>query len=314
MESEQAGSDDYRRLWEQLRQGRHQAGRFRRVGKRGNTNWFESSYNPILDAKGQVAKIVKVATDITAQVTLFRDLKLLIDRNFGEIDRSVGQSSHEALSARLAADQTSGNVQMVAASAEELAASIAEIAQSMAKSRSAADSVFQQANEAGSCTEKLNATAQAMTGVVGRSQNIASQINLLALNATIEAARAGEAGKGFAVVAGEVKHLASQAAKATEQITAEINGIQSTSSEVAGALEAIRDGIMTVRDYVAVTAPAVEEQSSVTQSMSGNMQAASSAVQAVTSSIVEISTAVGHVGHVAQAVARTKDAAVVLVR
>ena len=311
MDPGQIHSDEYRRFWEQLRQGRYQSGQFQRVGKNGKVIWLECSYNPILDGKGQVAKVVKIATDITAQIDLFRNLKLLIDRNFGEIDQSVDQSSHEARSASMAADQTSGNVQMVAASAEELAASIAEIAQSMSKSRVAADTVHRQATDAEACTEKLTATAQAMTGIVGLIQNIASQINLLALNATIEAARAGEAGKGFAVVASEVKSLANQAAKATEKIAAEIDGIQSTSGDVVQALDAIRGGIMTVRDYVATTAAAIEEQSSVTQSMSGNMQAASNAVQSVTTSITEISAAVGQV---AQAVSRTKEAAAVLAR
>jgi methyl-accepting chemotaxis protein len=97
-----------------------------------------------------------------------------------------------------------------------------------------------------------------MNGIVGLIQNIAGQINLLALNATIEAARAGEAGKGFAVVASEVKNLVNQAAKATEQISREIDGVQSTSGEVVTALYTIRDAIETVREHVTVTASAVE--------------------------------------------------------
>jgi methyl-accepting chemotaxis protein len=213
-----------------------------------------------------VSKVVKFATDITAQMELLANLKTLIDHNFGEIDGAVDRSTSEARAASMAADETSSNVQMVAASAEELAASIGEISQSMTKSRTATDNAFERAVAAGQCTEKLTTAAQAMNGIVGLIQNIAGQINLLALNATIEAARAGDAGKGFAVVASEVKNLANQAARATDQISKEIDGIQSTSDEVVTALDSIRDAIGDVRDYVTVTASAVEEQSSVTLS------------------------------------------------
>jgi methyl-accepting chemotaxis protein len=150
-----------------------------------------------------------------------------------------------------------------------------------------------------------------MNGIVGLIRSIASQINLLALNATIEAARAGEAGKGFAVVASEVKNLAVQAAKATEQISGEIEGIQATSTQVADALGAIREAVTSVRESVALTAAAVEEQSAVTRSMSANMQSAAGAVSTVSASVTEISAAVLQA---AQAVAKTKQAARVLVR
>jgi methyl-accepting chemotaxis protein len=202
-------------------------------------------------------------------------------------------------------------VQSLAAAAEQLAASVQEITQSMARSRTATESAFEQTIAVGKSTELLTAGAQAMNGVVGLIRNIAGQINLLALNATIEAARAGEAGKGFAVVASEVKSLAIQAAKATEQITAEIDRVQATSAEVAGALDAIRAAVTAVREHVTGTASAVEEQRSVTQSISANMQHASNAVSTVSSNVIEIS---GAVSQVAQAVAKTKEAARVLAR
>ncbi|UEM25024.1 methyl-accepting chemotaxis protein (plasmid) [Skermanella mucosa] len=301
----------YAEFWERLRQGEYQAGQYKRIGKNGKPVWIEGSYNPILGINGKVTKVVKFATDITAQVELLANFKVLIDENFGEIDGAVERSSSEARSASLAADETSNNVQMVAASAEQLAASISEISQSMAKSRSATDDAFDRAVNAGRSTEKLTNAAQAMNGIVSLIQNIAGQINLLALNATIEAARAGEAGKGFAVVASEVKNLANQAAKATEQISREIDGIQGTSGEVVGALDTIRHAISAVRDHVTVTASAVEEQSAVTMSMSSNMQSASAAVSTVSANIREISSAVHQA---AQLVTRTKDAAEVLVR
>jgi PAS domain S-box-containing protein len=304
-------SREYAEFWNRLKQGEYQAAQFKRIGKHGKPVWIEGSYNPIFDHTGKISKIVKFATDVTDQVVLLGDLKTLIDKNFGEMDEAIEQSNSEARSASRAADETSTNVQMVAASAEELAASIGEISQSMAKSRSATDRAFDQAVAVGQNTEKLTRAAQSMSGIVGLIQSIAGQINLLALNATIEAARAGDAGKGFAVVASEVKNLANQAAKATEQITSEIDGIQGTSDEVAKAIDGIRDVFSTVREYVTTTAAAVEEQSAVTQNMSCSMQSASAAVSTVTTNIAGISSAVDRT---ADAIIRTKEAAKVLVR
>jgi PAS domain S-box-containing protein len=302
---------DYTEFWARLARGERQAGQFRRIAKGGRTVWIEGAYNPIKDAAGHVTKIVKFSADITPQMELLANLKTLIDENFVEIDSAVALSASEALSASQAVGETSSNVQSVAASAEQLAASIAEISQSMAISRTATESAFQQAVAVQQSTDALAQAAQAMTGIVGLIRNVASQINLLALNATIEAARAGEAGKGFAVVASEVKNLAVQAAKATEQISSEIVNLQTTSSEVAGALNAIRDAVTTVRESVTLTAAAVEEQSAVTQSMSSNMQSASGGVSTISANITEISAAVVQAG---QAVAKTKKAAQVLVR
>jgi PAS domain S-box-containing protein len=305
-----ARSVEYKSFWDRLARGEYQSGQFKRVAKSGKTVWIEGAYNPILDSQGNVAKIMKFARDVTDQVKLMSDLKDLIDRNFGEIDGAIGLSTTEANAAAMAAGETSANVQSVAESAEQLAASIGEISQSMASSRAATDSAFEQAIAVGKSTETLAGAAQAMNGIVGLIRNVAKQINLLALNATIEAARAGEAGKGFAVVASEVKNLAVQAARATEQISTEIVSIQSTSSEVAGALGAIREAVTTVRESVTLTAAAVEEQSAVTRNMSANMQSASSSVGTVSNSITEISAAVLQA---ADAVAKTKQAAKVLV-
>jgi PAS domain S-box-containing protein len=306
----EANSADYKAFWDRLGRADYQTGQFKRVGKAGNVVWIEGAYNPIVDSSGKVTKVVKFARDITGQMKLMSDLKTLIDKNFGEIDGAIGLSTSEANAAAMAAGETSANVQSVAASAEQLAASIGEISQSMANSRAATDSAFEQAIAVGKSTETLAGAAQAMNGIVGLIRNVAKQINLLALNATIEAARAGEAGKGFAVVASEVKSLAVQAARATEQISTEIVSIQSTSSEVAGALGAIRDAVTTVRESVTLTAAAVEEQSAVTRDMSATMQSASTSVGTVSHSITEISAAVLQA---AEAVAKTKHAAKVLV-
>jgi methyl-accepting chemotaxis protein len=304
-------SPDYRQFWEKLRRGEYQAAQYKRIGKGGREVWIEASYNPILDLNGIPYKVVKYATDITRQIALLDSLKKLIDVNFGEIDGAIDRSTSQTTEAVKAASETSGNVQMVASSAEELDASIKEISESMTKSKEATDYVFDQASIADRSTQRLVDAAKAMGGVVDLIQTIAGQINLLALNATIESARAGDAGKGFAVVATEVKNLANQAARATEQISKEIENVQTVSGEVVSVLADIRKSIETVREHVSGTASAVEEQSAVTRGMSANMQGAAMAVETITGSINEISAAILQAG---QAVGKTKEAAQVLAR
>lgn len=304
-------SREYAAFWDSLKKGEYQASQYKRIGKNGREIWIEGAYNPILDRLGKVTKIVKFATDITAQIDLLTNLKTLIDQNFGEIDLAIDLSSSEAGLASTAASETSSNMQSVAESAGQLASSITEIASSMAKSRSATESAFAQTVAVGKSTETLASATQAMNGIVGLIRNVASQINLLALNATIEAARAGDAGKGFAVVASEVKNLAIQASKATDQISSEIESIQTTSAAVAASLGTIRDAVTSVRESVMLTASAVEEQSAVTKTMSGTMHNAAGAVTTVSANVNEITAAVQQA---AKAVAKTKQAAMVLVR
>ena len=304
-------SADHAAFWTALKRGDYQAGQYKRLGKGGREVWIQASYNPILDAAGRPIKVIKFATDITEQVKALANLQRLIDQNFGQIDQAVAHSAGESGAAVRAIDATSGNVQSMAAAAEELAGSVAEIADSMAKSRTATDSAFESAKAAGDFTKRLGDAASSMGGIVGLIQNIAGQINLLALNATIESARAGEAGRGFAVVAQEVKNLASQAAKATEQITGEISGVQTISNEVVRALESIGGSVAIMRDHVVATSAAVEEQSAVTRDMSSNMQAAARDMASISKTIASISGAVSKVG---VAVSTTREAAKVLAR
>jgi PAS domain S-box-containing protein len=119
VEPDYRNSLDYARFWERLRAGEFQAGQYKRIGKHGRQVWIEGAYNPIFDQTGKVSKVVKFATDITAQMDLLANLKTLIDQNFGEIDGAVERSATEARSASVAADETSSNVQMVAASFDQ---------------------------------------------------------------------------------------------------------------------------------------------------------------------------------------------------
>ncbi len=311
VDPEYAASPTYKQFWDDLRQGKYQASQFKRIGKGSKQIWIEASYNPILDLNGKPFKVVKFATDITAQTALLDNLKAIVDHNFGDIDSALARSSDQASVATGAMRTTSGDVQTMAASAEELAASVREITVTMAKSKAAVDIAHRHLSEADKAVEKLAAMSKSMVGIIALIRDIAGQINLLALNATIESARAGDAGKGFAVVASEVKNLARQAGNATDQIAREIDSLQTVSEEVVAALGTIGSSISSVLEYVTTTAGAVEEQSVVTQEMSAAMQNTATNVAAINDNMGEITTAVQQVG---QAVNRTRDAAKVLVR
>src|SRR5450631_2869636 len=235
----------YREFWANLNAGQYQAGEFKRIGKGGREVWIQASYNPILDLNAKPFKVVKYATDTTAQVIMC-----------------------------MKAERARGLIESVAAGSEEMSASIREIAETMGKSRENALAAVDQVESADSQARKLDTAAQAMGGIVGLIGNITGQINLLALNATIESARAGEAGRGFAVVAAEVKSLADQAKHANDKISKEIESLNGISSDVVGALTKIKTAIESVNEFVTSTAAAVEEQSTVTADMSANMQRA----------------------------------------
>lgn len=311
VERDVASSADYIGFWDKLQRGEFHAAQFRRVGKGGQEVWIEATYNPILNAAGKPYKVVKYATNITTQVLLLRNLKVLIDQNFARIERAL-QLSHElADTAGAATSDASHNVMAAAEAAEKLARITQDIVESMAKSQQTVNAAQAQATEANRSTEHLAIAAEQMGGIVEVIRNIASQINLLALNATIEAARAGEAGRGFAVVANEVKNLANQASRATDQISSEIDGIQTVSRDVVSSLSGIHSAIETVRTYVVNTGAAVSEQSTVAGDMSQNMKYAAFAVSAATSNIKTIAQSVEEV---AVTVNRTRSEAEILVR
>ena len=311
VETDYGKSPEYRAFWEKLGQGEFQAAQFKRITKAGKEIWIEASYNPIFDQDGNPFKVIKFATDITDQVKLLVDLKEMIDTNFAEINQNIERLDGAANSGATSAEETSATVQTVAASAEELAASIGEIARSMNRSRDETERAFEQTQAANNSTQRMSEVVASMGSIVEVIQGIAGQINLLALNATIESARAGEAGKGFAVVANEVKNLANQAAKATDQISEEIAGIQGISNEVVDALQGISTSIETARDSVTNIASAVEEQTSVTDGVSQNMQSMAVAVEQLSANLGEITDMSELVG---ASVNRTQKAAEVLAR
>jgi methyl-accepting chemotaxis protein len=242
---DERNSEAYREFWASLNRGEFQSAEYRRIGKGGKEVWIQASYNPIRDLNGRPYKVVKYATDTTAQVI-----------------------------ARKKSEAVRGMMEQVAAGAEELNASVREISQAMVRSKDTATDAVERVEAADQQAQRLSTAAGSMSSIVELITDITGQINLLALNATIESARAGEAGRGFAVVAAEVKNLANQARQATDKIGSEIGNLTEISTDVVNALNSIKNAIQSVNEYVSSTAAAVEEQSTVTSEMSSSMRRA----------------------------------------
>jgi methyl-accepting chemotaxis protein len=215
---------------------------------------------------------------------------------------TAAETNHQSTVVATASEETSTNVQTVATATEELASSISEIGRQVAHSAQIALRAVSDTKRTDETVQALADSAQKIGDIVNLINSIAGQTNLLALNATIEAARAGDAGKGFAVVAGEVKSLASQTAKATDEIAAQITRVQAATKQTVDAIREISVTIQEINQISTTIAAAVEQQGSATQEIARSVQQAARGTQEVSSNIVTVKQAAANTGSAASQV------------
>jgi methyl-accepting chemotaxis protein len=208
-----------------------------------------------------------------------------LDATATDMRTLVTESSSQTAAVSSAAEQATNNLESIAAATEELSASVGEISAQVQSSARDAREAVSQVEQTNATVEILDQTAGRISDVVKMIHAIAGQTNLLALNATIEAARAGEAGRGFAVVAGEVKSLASQTATATEEISRQVEEIQSATGQAVTAIRSIGGAISGIDEKMTAIAAAVEQQRAATTEISRNFQHAAQGTREVTDTI-----------------------------
>ncbi len=293
---------EYRDFWKSLSERVFLHRECRRIAKSGADVWIQASYHPIFDTTGKPFKVVKFASEITDTVKdRERHAKAQeAMRELADLATGISEATAEAARASKAAQEASSNVESVAAAAEQFAASIGEINGQVTSAADISRRAVEQAQSTNHTISNLSEAARQIGQVVALISDIADQTNLLALNATIEAARAGEAGRGFAVVASEVKSLAGQSAKATEQITSQIEAIHGATENAVQAINEITSVIDQINAISTTIASAVEEQSGATRHISSNMTAAADGVNAITDSVGVISKLTANVDAAAQ--------------
>jgi methyl-accepting chemotaxis protein len=209
---------------------------------------------------------------------------------------NAGNTTRLATVVANTSEDASNNVQSVASATEELASSVREISAQVQESNRIALSAVKQADETDARINALSQAANRIGDVIKLITSVAEQTNLLALNATIEAARAGDAGRGFAVVAQEVKALASQTAKATDEIGIQIAGMQTATQEAVGSLKMISSTIGKISEITSAISSAIEEQGAATQEISGNIQRTADGTSHVAGTIAEVSQGANQTG------------------
>jgi methyl-accepting chemotaxis protein len=343
-------SPAYREFWAKLNRGEFESAEYKRIGKGGKEVYMQASYNPIFDLNGKPFKVVEYATDLTAEVSARNEMRKKVDyildlaskgdltqdivatgddaisqicRGLGsffadlrktiasmaenastlssaseelssvstEMSSNAEETSSQATMVSAASEQVSQNVRTVATGVEELNSAIREISMNATQAAKVSQQAVAIAVDTNVTIAKLGESSCDIGKVVKVITSIADQTNLLALNATIEAARAGEAGKGFAVVANEVKELAKETAKATEDISQKIETIQ---MDTRGAIQAIRqisDVINQINDISNTIASAVEEQTATTTEMGRNIAEAATGTNEIALNVSSVANA-----------------------
>lgn len=261
----------------QAEQAREQEARLARAER---MNRIVGNFNVVVSEIAQTLSSASTELQATAQ----------------SMSMTAEETSSQATAVAAASEQASANVQAVAAAGEELSASIAEISRQVGVSTGAAARAVEEAENANTQVQGLVESAQRVGEVVNLISEIAGQTNLLALNATIESARAGEAGRGFAVVAAEVKSLAEQTGRATEEISSKIGEIQSVSVRSAEAIKRIAKVIAEVNDVSNAIAAAVHQQGAATQEISRNVMEAAAGTRDVSANITGVTEAAHSTG------------------
>jgi methyl-accepting chemotaxis protein len=359
VEENYRNSPDYREFWAKLNQGEFQSGEYKRIGKGGREVWIQASYNPILDLNGKPFKVVKYASDITPQKAAAEELRRKVDSMLvavsaasrGDLTQEINVSGQDAIGqvgsalsqllsnlrnsiskigqtaatlstssgelstvsqqmsanaeetssqanvVSAAGEQVNRNLQTVATGSEEMSVSIKEIAKNATEAAKVATEAVKAAQATNATVSKLGESSVEIGQVIKVITSIAQQTNLLALNATIEAARAGEAGKGFAVVANEVKELAKETAKATEDISRKIESIQVDTKGAVEAIGTITKIITQVNDISNSIASAVEEQNATTNEMSRNVTEAARGASEIAKNIAGVAEAAQSTSH-----------------